>query len=174
MSKRKIEDIINDAFVFVEGEQKLEERANALDFIAHLRESEIEVPLGEGIGEAIYKGEVVCYVGIESPGTGDTALIIFNDQVPGTWVTWGEHSTQPENVPEHIKKIVWENVKTCDIENCGGDCKPGMRKKVLGKEFDSLCVSSLMFDNPSGDALECVKLMVDARKRDILKNTERT
>ena len=63
MSKRKIEDVINESFVFVEGEQKLEERANALDFIAHLRASNAEIPLEEAGNlswPVKYKGEELC------------------------------------------------------------------------------------------------------------------
>ena len=175
MSKRKIEDIINDAFVFVEGEQKLEEKSNALNFIAHLRRKGVEIPdiqsSEEYLEEAIFKGEVVCFLQLESPGTGDTSLIIMNDQVPGTWVSWPEESqTNYESVPEAIKAAVWENLRFCCIEDCG-KCAPGFTKYVLGKKADKLCKSSIMFDNPSEDALDAVKLMLDARISDIDKIT---
>ena len=75
MSKQKIEEAITNAYVYVEGEQKLEERANALDFIAHLRANEMEIPLLDPAGDMIdvgYKGEGIITMELEAPGTGDT------------------------------------------------------------------------------------------------------
>ena len=70
-------------------------------------------------------------------------------------------------VDERIKEIAWANLRTCVVD-CGGACKPGRRKRVLGKEFNNLCFSALMFDSPNSETLECVKRMVDARVNDIL------
>ena len=170
MSKKRIEDVICD--VFIGDTQK-----NALDFIAFMRANEMpppDEPEYENCWDIMLKNEVVCFVHLVSANENNTkALTIFSDQVPGTWITWSDNENNGEyiDVPvdEHIKKIAWENVKNCS-EDCGGDCKPGRRKRVLGKEFDHLCASALLFENPDSEALECVKEMVLARKHDILKN----
>ena len=164
MSKKTIEEVIGNAFVYVEGEQKLEERVNALDFIAHLRANEMDIPLSEGeegfMWQITYKGQPVCYLEIEVPGTGDTALIIISDVMPASWVNGADLP-----MDERIKEAAWGNLRPCT--SCGCDSGPGVTMNLLGKQIDKLCTSALMFDNPGGAALECVKKMVDARKKDI-------
>ena len=160
MSKQKIEKVIANAYVYVEGEQKLEERANALDFIVHLRANEMEIPFINPAGDMVdieHKGEVVVTMELEAPGTGDTALVLFFN-IPNAWT----HPDAP--VDECFKEIVWEHMRDC--ENCG-DCAPGISVTVFGKPSENICKSSLMFDNPAGDVLECVKKLVDARIHEI-------
>jgi len=162
MSNQKIEEVISNAYVYVEGEQKLEERTNALDFIAHLRAHEMEIPLLDPAGGMIdvgYKGEGVITIELEAPGTGDTALVTFF-KVPAVW-------TVPDaQADEGFKEIVWEHLRPCEITDCG-DCSPGLSFTIFGKKFENICKSSLMFDNPVGDALECAKKVVDARISEI-------
>ena len=101
------------------------------------------------------------------------SLLIYSDLEQGTWVNWNDGGKNDNNVDflvdERIKEIAWANLRTC-VTDCGRACKPGRCKKVLGKEFNNLCVSALMFDSPDIETLECVKKMVDARINDILKN----
>jgi len=162
MSNQKIEEVISNAYVYVEGEQKLEERTNALDFIAHLRANEMEIPLLDPAGGMIdvgYKGEGVITMELEAPGTGDTALVSFIS-IPSAW-------TKPDaQADERFKEIVWEHLRHCEINDCG-DCSPGLSLTIFGKQFDNICKSSLMFDNPAGEALECAKKAVDARINEI-------
>jgi len=56
----------------------------------------------------------------------------------------------------------------CD--SCTESCGKGTRKRILGKEFDNVCSSSFAFGNPDGDALECVKKLLEMRKRAILED----
>ena len=177
MSKVKIEDAIIESFVseangVVFEWDKLSERANALDFIAHLRTKEVDIPLGKAgdyyIWSLTYKGEEVCLLEIEVPATEDTALIIFSCD-PKSWVTGVEDDNSGEyvdaSVKDYIKEAAWANVRPCC--HCKEKCRPGSSKIVFGKRFDNLCGCTFMFDNPGGAALECAKKMIDARISDI-------
>jgi len=76
-------------------------------------------------------------------------VLFFN--IPSAW-------TQPDaKADEHFKEIVYEHLRNC------GDCGLGRSFTIFGKKFENICKSSLMFDNPVGDALECAKKVVDAR-----------
>jgi len=164
MSKQKIEEVIGNAYVYVEGEQKLEELENALGFIAHLRANEIEIPDIDPAGEMFdltYKGGHICTMELEAPGTGDTALVTFIN-IPGEW------TKADAQADERLKHATWENLRGCRQDECGGDCNPGSTLTVFGKTFSNICSgSSIMFDNPSDDSLECAKNMIDARVKEI-------
>lgn len=70
---------------------------------------------------------------------------------------------------KNLKEVAWKNVNACG--NCGGCSNVGgIRKTVLGKEFDRLCNSTMAFTNPDSEVLKCAKKMVEIRKNDILKN----
>jgi hypothetical protein len=142
-----------------------------LDYITYLGTDEISFEFVEFCWDVKYKGKNVCY--IKFGGFEDEKLnhwIIWSDQVPGSWTTWAEDGKAIEYmecpVDERIKEIAWANINVCG--NCGGKCNPGKRKTVLGKEFDNLCQSAMVFTNPDKETLECVKKMADIRKKEIL------
>jgi len=156
MSERKIEDVVRDVL-------KGDAQKNALDLIAHLRTSggkdfsiakhnesdESLWLIGEGIGVMFVNG---------------------SDDFPGPWTLWvdgdniGEHTAA--DVDAHVKEVAWANIAPCG--SCGGQCSPGFRKRVFGKDFENVCNSTLMFTNADTDTLACLKQIVDVRKADIL------
>lgn len=166
MSNQRIEDVINNVL-------KDDARKNALDFITYLRANEIPLEESENYWEVKYRDKCVCYVYIDGSGEKPGPWTVWSDQEPGTWVTWSDENLRGtyENlaVDEHIREIAWANANFC--ASCGGDCNPGKRKTILGKEFDNLCSSALAFTNPDTHTLNCVKKMIDMRKMDILSNT---
>ena len=163
MSKIKIEDVISKGFT----DDKLK---NALAFVAHLRT--LDLPLKEFDKEERtyyfdieYKGIMLCFIHVSQK-----SITVYSSQVPCSWIYWsdGENDieyTEPV-VDDIIKKAAWKKVRKCG--SCGCKSAPGTRKKILGKEFDNVCVSALGFRRPTADAdWECIKQMVTAMKNDI-------
>jgi hypothetical protein len=165
MPNKRIEDVINDLL-------KGDAQKNALDFVAHLRASEIPLEESENYWEVKYQDESVCFLFITGADDAPGPWTVWSDQAPGTWAAWpdGEHSGEYVDFPidGRIWEIAWANVNPCG--GCGGDCSPGMRKIVLGKAFDNLCKSTMAFTDPDAEALDCAKKMIDIRIGDILRN----
>ena len=162
---RKIEDAINELL-------KEETHKTASDFINFLRANEIPIEESENYWEVKYNGQTLCYIFINGLDDLPGPWTIWSDQVPGTWATWpcDNHSGEYIDFPidEHIREIAWNNVNFCG--DCGGNCSPGRRKVILGREFDKVCNSAMAFTNPNMETLVCAKKMVEIRKNDILKN----
>ena len=168
MSKITIEDVLKKRFL--DGKLK-----SALDFAAHLRE--LELPLKEFEKEEKtyhfdieYKGIILCYIHIGK------AITVYSSQVPCSWIYWFNDESDIEYtepvIDEVIKKAAWKKVRKC--KSCGCESAPGIRKKILGKDFDNVCVSALGFRRPTADTdWECIKQMVTAMKVDI-DNMQRT
>jgi len=148
MSAKKIEDMIH---------KKLSDEAqkNALAFINYLGD-DVLLEDEDWCWKAKYKGETVVHFRIGG----------FQDEP--NWLVWSASAFDYSDteMDERSKKIAWENICTCG--NCGSDCAPGRRAVIFGKTFENCCTSSLMFINPNGDGLECLKKLVDARKADII------
>ncbi len=147
MANRNMEDAAKD---MLEGGA----RANALDFIAFLRGKGI--PLGEGdtYWDVSLNGENVCFLWIDGQEAAPGPWTIWSDQMPDTFA-----DAQAE---QGVRETAWANVNICG--NCGGcDNVGGTRKRVLGREFDHLCNSTLAFTNPDADALDCAKRMMEIR-----------
>ena len=159
--KREIEDVICELLT---GDMQ----KNALDFTAHLRACGIPLTkTSQKSGDIIaakYNGEDVCYIQVCGLDELPSHWMVWSDQVPGSWASWDNSACTVAPVDEQTKEVAWANVKIC--QGCG-ECGPGRRKTVLGKEFDNLCTSAMEFMNPDGAALDCVKKMVDARISDI-------
>jgi len=73
------------------------------------------------------------------------------------------------SIHEHTKKILWANVRPCEITGCG-DCSPGISKMLFGKEFSNLCKCFLGIYDPDAETFACMKKMFDGIKSDILIN----
>jgi hypothetical protein len=162
MLEQNIEDFIND--ILTEDTQK-----NALKFVAYLRANEMLFEREKGYWEdkfywgIKYKDKFVCFILIGSE----------NKTERNSWTIWsddsGSNSIGDCLLDEYIKEILWKNVDIC--RNCGGCNKPGgSHKTIFGKEFDNVCITSMSFTNPDVDTLECMKKMVEIRKKDILMN----
>jgi len=63
------------------------------------------------------------------------------------------------------KEFAWEHANICG--SCGGSCSPGKPATIFGKEFHNICNSVFAFNNPNGEALECLKKLIEIRKRAI-------
>jgi len=148
MSK-KIEDFINEKLTG-------ETQRNALDFIGYLG-ADVSLEDMDWCWDVKYKGESVFFFRIGG----------FQDEP--NWLAWSADDYSNVEIDEKFKKISWENICTCG--NCGSDCAPGRRAMIFGKEFENCCTSSLMFINPNGESLECLKKLVDIRKNSIKYET---
>ncbi|MCL2388253.1 MAG: hypothetical protein FWC89_12020 [Defluviitaleaceae bacterium] len=148
MSARKIEDMIYEKLTG-------DVQENALVLINYLGEN-VSLEDKDWCWEAKYKGEMVFHFRIGG----------FHNEP--NWLAWSATAVDysESEIDEQSKGIAWENICTCG--NCGSDCAPGRRAVIFGKTFENCCTSSLMFINPSGDSLECLKKLIDIRKNDIL------
>jgi hypothetical protein len=94
---------------------------------------------------------------------------------PEGWVVWSDDSDSnwyaDAPMDEHMRKIVWKNVDICGNCNPCSSCAGGSRKTVFGKEFEHVCRTTMRFDNPDAETVECMKRLVELRKNNILKNT---
>ena len=162
MSRQRIEDVIHDVL-------RGGARERALEFAGHLRANEMLFERGCGYWEdkfywlVTYKNEYVCFILINDAGEMGASWTIWSDESPSNWF---------EDFPldERMKEIAWEHVDFCG--NCGGDCTPGARKIVFGREFHNVCRTTMKFDDPDAEALVCAKKMVDIRKIDISERGE--
>ena len=140
------------------------------NFAAHLRT--LDLPLKEFDAEQKttyyfdieYKGVTLCYIHLGKSFT------IYSSQVPCSWIYWQDKENdtpyaQPI-VDEEIRKRVWKKVRTCNSCGCGSE--PGLKKRILGKDFDKVCVSALGFRRVTTTTdWECIKQMITAMKHDI-------
>lgn len=161
MSNQKIENFIGE--VLTRDTQK-----NASDFFAYLMESEVQFERGKGYWAdklywmIKYKNEYVCFVLING-GEDKTE--------PDGWVIWSDDSgsawfEDSSLLDEHTKEIAWKHIDICG--NCGGCKNPGgSHKTIFGKGFDNVCITTMRFDNPDTGTVECVKKLVELRKKDI-------
>jgi len=129
---------------------------SALDFAAYLRENGLAA--GGEHGEVAYKGKCACYMHLDG-----------SDQKPGPWTIWSEggYSGEYDGIPmdARMKEIAWAHVNYCG--DCGGSCSPGTQKVIFGKTFDHVCGADMAFHVPDAEALECVKKLLEMRKRAI-------
>ena len=147
---KTIEDIIRELL-------KGDEQKNALDFVAHLRVSGIEIPRhapDSYFWNPEYKGEGMCVLNITSDENGHY-FDVFIQNLPDTWVTG-------ETIDQRTKEIVWANIRRCD-PTCHSKCSPGSRATICGKEFDGLCSSRLGIYSPNAETVECMKKIISAK-----------
>lgn len=160
MAGKSIEDVIGSV---LGGEA----RENALDFVAHLRAHGITPGESEPYWEIKHRDQCVCFIWIDGADAQPGPWTIWSNQEPGGWAFWGEgEAPEAATVDADIRETAWAHVNFC--ADCGGDCSPGRKKTILGKEFDHVCGSALAFTNPDAAALACAKRMVDARIDEIL------
>jgi len=168
MSKKRIEEVISETL-------RGDAQKNALDFITYLRANEIEIPLDgpdNNFWDATYKGEGMCVINIQIHD-GHSSFDTFIQKLPETWANWPDGKKGDEYVDfpvdERTKEIVWANVRPHD-STCYGECSPGSRKRILGREFDNLCKCALGIYNPDTETVDCMKKIMGGLKSDILKN----
>lgn len=142
---------------------------HALEFASHWGTDDVSARSGDFCGSVKYKGKDVCYIKVGG----------FEDSNLDHWIIWSIHDADIAETPdfpvdERIKEGFWANVNHCGHflsggKECGCGKQPGRRKAIFGKEFDNVCNSDMVFTNPDVEALECAKMMVDLRKRNIDK-----
>ena len=139
---------------------------NALDYANFLEANGISLDNVWNGGYLFkYKDECVCLIGV-SP---------FWDV--SVWNIYGfGNNTMYDDFPvdESLKAFARAHVKPCAVTiggDCGGDCKPGIRAEIFGKDFDGTCCHVTKFENPDADAVENIikltqvwKHCIDAKK----------
>ena len=128
---------------------------NALNFAAYLKSSGMTT--GENHGTVVYDGGVLAYMHMDG-----------KPEVPGPWTIWlSVTGTVPDGytLDEATIAIAHANVNICG--NCGGACAPGSTQTVYGKTFDNVCGAMLQFTDPTLEALEGVKKLLEMIKEDI-------
>ena len=136
---------------------------NAQDFAAFLADSDMQFVRGGGYWAdklywcVNYKDESVCYILLED----------------SSWTVWSDDSDYNsfEDFPlgEDMKEIAWKHLGICDnAERCFDGCAR-KRKVFFGKEFDNVCGTSMKFENPNAEMVECLKKLMEIRKNSILE-----
>ena len=150
---KSIEDIMRE---YLSGDML----ANALDFAAYLKANDMSV---KG-SEVCYKDNAACYMhfGVAELGT--------DEDYPNPWTIWteGDYSKECANVPidEQMKEFIWENcVNKCG--SCGGDCSPGKRAVIFGKEFDNVCNAVINLYKLDGETYNYLKPLIEMRRHAI-------
>ena len=69
---------------------------------------------------------------------------------------------------EQLKEIAWKHVDFC--VSCGS-CGGGKSAAIFGRRFKNVCQCTFRFDNPDADDLRFMKMMVDMRKKELLKKS---
>ena len=171
MSKRKIEDVINEFQIGSDTEAK-DFVKNALDFIAFLKTN--NVALGDSdnnFWDGKYENNVVCTI---STYVSDEYGICFDTFMapPHSWMTSFDDECSRDDTAfsmnERTKEIIWKNIRYCD-PTCGGKCSPGKQISILGKEIEKVCKCILAIYFLDAETVECMKKMVEGRIRDIQK-----
>jgi len=162
----KLEDIIKENLAG-------DAQENALEFIAYLRDNEIQLEKIGGYWDgkfyygASYNGEFVCFILIYSPASAVDSTepwVIWSDDSGSKW--FADHP-----LDEKFKEIAWKNAGVCGNKTdtaCGG-CPSigGQPKTIFGKNFNNICGTTFCFKNPNGIELECLKKLIDIRKNTI-------
>ena len=98
---------------------------------------------------------------------GEPAFVLLcfeNENYPeGEWGIYNYPISDYEGFPldESMKEFLWANVRFCKGQ-CGCPNWPrGGNQTVYGKEFESVCSSTIMFPNPDAEALEKIKALMD-------------
>jgi hypothetical protein len=96
---------------------------------------------------------------------------------PEGWIIWSDDSDSNWYTDtlrgESVKEIAWENVDICGKCSPGSLCFGGICKTIFGKTFDNVCRTTFRFDNPSCEAVECAKRLVEIRINNIHEKDER-
>ena len=115
--------------------------------------------------ERQYNNNFVCFILISSEDKTDSESWTFWSDDSGA-ATFGDGS-----LDEQLKETIWKHVGVCEnVNKCFDGCKKS-RKAIFGKEFDNVCGTAICFKNPDSAAVECLKIIVEIRKNEILKST---
>jgi len=154
-ARPKIQNVIGDC---LDGDAL----ANALDFLSFLDKNKLSnawVSTNNWI--VSYKNQGVCYIKLKGATETEPCSWIVNPKFGPE--KYGEGLMDNER----FKEIVWANVGWCT--HCGiGRCAGGVPITLCGKEIKPICYHHwISFANPEGETLDCVKKIIETRKRNI-------
>lgn len=160
MSEYEIEDILCAELPFAD-------QTIALDFVRYLHKARMNCIRDNGYWKdkqyyrtRFYQG-YVCFLSIRDP-----------DETENRWTVWSDHmdSNCLKEFPmdEQLKEIAWKHVDFC--ASCGS-CGGGKSEAIFGRRFKNVCQCTFRFDNPDADDLRFMKMMVDMRKKELLKKS---
>lgn len=148
-----------------------EKQKAALDFVAYLRENKMPPAWASGNSwKSSYKGKGVCYIKLDQQGKGTWKIepLINASKAYEDFVE-----------AENLRDIIWRNLALCT--RCHPNtCAPkgmaetfsGVKKLYFGKAFDNVCRGGdTSFRNPDEEAIQCVKKLLDFRRRAIEGHT---
>ena len=152
-ARPKFVDIINDA---LDGDNL----KNATDLIAYLKTLKSNPAWASANSWKVScKGEVVCYIKLH----GSNAFHLEK----GSWqvsvhINYG--GAQEDIIAdENLKQAIWDNIKYC--YRCSS-CRGG-NKTIYGKEFKDVCHGPVVYINPDAKTLECVKKLIEIKRREV-------
>jgi hypothetical protein len=142
----------------------------ALNLAAYLTSQGMQFERGTGYWEdkrywhIKYKNSYVCFILVNGFGS------VRHKNEPEGWIIWSDDydSDLFANYPldERTKEIAWKHIDICG--KCGGCKNPGgSHKTIFGKDFDNVCITTFRFDNPDAETVECVKKLLEIRKKHI-------
>ncbi len=159
-TKPQIEDVIPERLT---GAKK----QLALDLVAYLRANKLSpVWASADSWKCSEKGKGVCYVRLR---TGCLSVSPYVDYTK-------EFEAYAEK--ENLCGMIWGNLafcRRCNPRSCAArlgqseDAFKGVKKTFLGREFDNICAGGgdAHFHDPGEAELECVKKLIDYRRRSI-------
>jgi len=151
VSKPKIDDVINDVLID-------EKRKNALAFVAYLRANKMNPGwAATNTWTLKHKGKLMLTIRLTGADYFTHRKTIESD----SWLISPpfDRTSDYNDVPiDGFKETVWANVNYC--AGCI-KCRPGNTYTLIGKQFNSVCNSMVVFVNPGADEIECVKQLME-------------
>ena len=150
MVEKSIENAINEK---LSGESQ----KNALNLAAFLQANNMTLDANEdGVGWAVGGtiGNSVGYMLVNG---------IANDpSTPGPWTLWFNscNFNDDGSVSEELKETARMHASPCGKCHAGWETCGGGNRNIFGKEFEKLCHSPLMFNEPTAEVLEDIKKLL--------------
>lgn len=141
-----------------------ERKQNALDFVSYIRSLRMTPQwTSENSWAVSYKGKRVCYIKLVMKSEENAWYIrpaVRYDEELGAFCR-----------EECLEAIMLANVHYC--VGCG-KCKPGTTVIFFDKELKHVCSSPIDFEfhNPTVEALECAKRLVEYRRTEIAEKIQ--
>jgi hypothetical protein len=160
---------------FIEGKLEGAAKQTLLDFLAWCKAGKMPVRLSLGCLWGVhFKSKRVATIEITVKGARrgqytheDNAWLIGF-----YYIQYASPDFEAFAKSEKISETVWDNVAHCkeSLKACYGSKPPGVERKIAGKIFNKICVGcgGVAFKNPGAETLECVKKLVEFRKKSIL------
>jgi len=162
----------SDLSSFIDGVLEDDEKQSLLDFLEYCKTNKMPVRHSSGCLWGVYfKGKRAALIQITIKGN-FRGQYIFEDTswiVSTCYLDYGSKEIEEYAEKENIKEIIWKNTSYCKgcLKTCIGNQPPGLCKKIVGKDFNKICLGGVAFKNPDNEAMDCVKKLLEIRKHDI-------